>query len=450
MTIRLPTDSALLKKNFTFGVATSSYQIEGAIHEGGRISSIWDTFCQKEGKVLNGESGEIACDHYHRWQADLELIESLGVDAYRFSIAWPRIIAEDGSVLEEGLIFYENIINTLNEKGIKPYVTLYHWDLPQHLEDRGGWLNRETAYHFADYADVVCQRFGDRVHTYTTLNEPWCSAYMGYRFGLHAPGLTGNRFGFQAMHHLLLAHGLALPKMRAAAPKASHGIVLNMQPYYPLTDSKADIEAAKFAEDEFNHFYAQPILMGSYPESFAKAWPEDLPLIVPGDLEIISGKIDYMGINYYSRGVVKHQPDSYYEGAPAEELFGGDVERTTMDWEVYPDGLTDLLVGLNDRYELPPIYITENGMASDDLIEDGRVNDEQRVRYFDSHLNALDQSIRKGVNVAGYFAWSLMDNFEWAEGYSKRFGMVFVDYETQARTLKNSAVSYRQLLSERS
>ncbi|MHA2940235.1 GH1 family beta-glucosidase [Vibrio sp. RC27] len=440
---QLPTDSKLRRKEFVFGVATSSYQIEGGTSEGGRTPSIWDTFCNTPGKVDNGDSGEIACDHYHLWKQDIEMIESLGVDAYRLSIAWPRILPENGVVNPQGLAFYEQIIDECHARGMKVYVTLYHWDLPQYLEDKGGWLNRETAYKFAEYADIVSRHFGNKIDVYTTLNEPFVAAFLGYRWGVHAPGIIGEKEGFLASHHLMLGHGLAMPYLRANAPKSLHGVVFNATPSYPKNDK--DIDAAVYCEAENYHWFVDPVLKGEYPALVMEHQKANMPMILPDDLEVISAPVDYIGINYYTRSVAYYDSDGDIK-TPVPE----GVETTHIGWEIYPQGLTDLLVRFKERYDnLPPLYITENGAAGNDQVHDGGVNDSQRVRYFQTHLEAVDNAIKAGVRVDGYFAWSLMDNFEWAFGYQQRFGIVHVDYQTQKRTLKQSAIAYRNMLQQR-
>ncbi len=440
---QLPQDSKMLTSEFVFGVATSSYQIEGGAKLGGRTDSIWDTFSRKPGAIANFENGDVACDHYHLWKQDIEMIHNIGVDAYRLSLAWPRIMPAEGEVNPEGLAFYQNIIDECHAKGMKVYVTLYHWDLPQYLEDRGGWLNRETAYKFAEYAEVVSKHFGDSIDVYTTLNEPFVSAFLGYRWGEHAPGIKGEKEGFQASHHLMLGHGLAMPIMRKNAPKSLHGIVVNATPAYP--ESEKDIGAAKYCEAENFHWFIDPVLKGQYPAVVLERQAHNMPLILEGDLDIISAPVDYIGINYYTRTVAR-----FNENGDIERVPQTNQEHTYIGWEIYPQGLTDLLVRFKERYSnLPPLYITENGAAGDDKLVDGVVNDDQRVRYFQGHLNAVDQAIRLGVRVDGYFAWSLMDNFEWAFGYCQRFGMVHVDYITQKRTLKNSAIAYQNMLIKR-
>ena len=444
MSFNLPDHSPLRRKDFLFGVATASFQIEGATEEDGRGESIWDRFCATPGKVLNGDTGMPACDHYHRWPEDLDLIKELGFDAYRFSIAWPRIEPEPGVWNPAGFDFYDRLVDGMLERGIKPYATLYHWDLPQYLGERGGWVNRDTAYRFADYADKVTERLGDRVLGYATLNEPWCSAFLSFRLGIHAPGLKDDRLGFQAAHHLLLGHGLALPAMRRNAPKAEHGIVLNFTPAYPATDSAGDRLAVEYSDEENSHFYLQPLLTGEYPEAVRQRHPEWMPTVYPGDMDILRREIDFLGVNFYTRAVVKAGEGEDYEAVPQQ------AEETHIGWEIYPEALTDLITGFKERYDnLPPIYITENGAADNTEVERGEVNDSLRVAYYDRHLQAVQHAIEQGVDVRGYFAWSLMDNFEWAEGYSQRFGIVHVDYETQQRTPKASARAFSGWLQAR-
>lgn len=444
MSFNLPPESPLARKDFLFGVATASFQVEGAAHEDGRGESIWDRYCATPGKVLGGDNGDVACDHYHRWPEDLDLIRELGFDAYRFSIAWPRIEPEAGVWNQPGFDFYDRLVDGMLERGLRPVATLYHWDLPQFLGERGGWVNRDTAYRFADYADRITRVLGDRVVSYATLNEPWCAAFLGYRLGVHAPGLKDHRLGFQAAHHLLLGHGLALPAMRANAPEAEHGIVLNFTPAYPASDSAADRDAAEFSDAENSHWYLQPLLEGTYPSVVGERHPQWTPTVYPGDMEILARPIDFLGVNFYTRSVVRAGTDSDYEAVDQ------DAAKTDIGWEIYPQALTDLLVGFKQRYaKLPPIYISENGAADNTGINDGAVDDQLRVCYYDGHLQAVDRAIAAGVDVRGYFAWSLMDNFEWAEGYSQRFGIVHVDYDSLVRTPKRSAAVFRDWLAGR-
>lgn len=443
MTFELPKNSSLTKDGFVFGAATAAFQIEGANTADGRCESIWDRFCATPGKVLNGDDGSVACDHYNRLEADLDLIKSLGVDAYRFSVAWPRIEPAPGQWNEAGFAFYQRLIDGLIARGIKPYLTLYHWDLPQYLDDKGGWINRETAFAFATYAEKVAERFGDQVVSYCTFNEPWCSAIMGYRWGLHAPGLRDDRLAFQAGHHLLLAHGLALPALRKHAPKAEHGIVLNFAPAYAESDSEADKKAADIANDTSENWFLHPLMTGEYPQNFAEHLPHCMPIQMPGDMDIIARPIDFVGLNFYTRNVFKADEHGNPQHVPQE------APQTDIGWEIYPQALTDLLVGLTERYEnLPPLLITENGAADNTDIENGEINDTMRTAYYQSHLMAVHNAIEKGANVKAYFAWSLMDNFEWSFGYSQRFGIVHVDYNTQVRTLKKSGKAWQDFLSE--
>ncbi len=432
----------MLSSDFIYGVATASFQIEGGVDH--RLPCIWDTFCATEGKIADQSNGDVACDHFNHWRSDIELIHSLGVDAYRLSISWPRVIDEDGRVNESGMKFYTDILDALNQKGIKAFVTLYHWDLPQHLEDQGGWLNRATAYKFQQYVAHVVEAFGNRVHAYATLNEPFCSAYLGYEAGVHAPGLKSKNYGKKAAHHLLLAHGLAMQVLSTQSPSTKNGIVLNFTPGYPLTDSPEDQAATDFANDYFDQWYARPILAGQYPDIIDQLPEAQRPVIEQGDMEIICQPMDFLGVNFYTRMIYQHHDDQGFA-----EVRIDDVPRTDMDWEIYPQAFSNLLVDLNQRYELPPVYITENGAAMKDQLVNGEVNDIDRINYYQNHLNAVDKAIGMGVNIKGYFAWSLMDNFEWAEGYLKRFGIVHVDYPTQTRTVKASGLAYKKLIAER-
>jgi len=431
----------MLSKDFIYGVATASFQIEGGAEQ--RLPCIWDTFCDTPNKVIDGSNGLVACDHFNLWQKDIELIESLGVDAYRLSVSWPRVITQSGELNQAGVDYYLNILDTLNSKNIKVFVTLYHWDLPQHLEDNGGWLNRDTAYKFRDYANLISQAFGERVHSYATLNEPFCSAFLGYEAGIHAPGIVGKEYGKKAAHHLLLAHGLAMQVLTQNSPNSKNGIVLNFTPCYAETDSDADKKATSFADDYFNQWYIKPLYDGEYPAILAELPQAHHPEILEGDMEIISHPTDFLGINFYTRAI--------YRADEQEQFVQIDppAPRTDIGWEIYPAAFTELLVSLNKTYSLPPIYITENGAAMDDKLVGGEVNDLDRIDYYHNHLNAVNDAIEQGVDVRGYFAWSLMDNFEWAEGYLKRFGIVYVDYDSQVRTIKASGHAYKALISNR-
>ncbi|WP_394222394.1 GH1 family beta-glucosidase [Alteromonas gracilis] len=440
--INLPSTSTMLSKDFLFGVATSSFQIEG--DRKGRVDCIWDTFCEKEGAISDATNGDVACNHVELWKRDVELIDALGVDAYRLSISWPRVMKEDGSVNEVGLRFYVNLVDDLVKRGMKVFVTLYHWDLPQYLEDNGGWLNRDTAYAFEKYAEVIANALGESVYAYATLNEPFCSAYLGYEAGIHAPGKTGIANGRKAAHHLLLAHGLALQVLKKHCPNSQNGIVLNFSNCHTPSNAPDDLQAAKLADEYHNQWYLKPIIEGKYPDVIEKLSADDRPDIIEGDMEIIAQPIDYLGINYYTRTVYQSDGKSWFEVVPPATS-----ELTAMGWEITPDAFTELLVDLHQRYTLPPIYITENGAAMDDELVDGEVKDDSRTAYYHTHLNAVNNAIEQGVDIRGYFAWSLMDNFEWALGYSKRFGIVYVDYDTQKRTLKQSALAYSELVKSR-
>ncbi|MEP1743498.1 MAG: GH1 family beta-glucosidase [Kangiellaceae bacterium] len=439
MNLNIEKPSIMTSPKFIYGVATASFQIEGGADD--RLPCIWDQFCSQPGKIADNSNGDVACDHFNRWKDDVELIDSLGVDAYRLSLSWPRLINQDGQLRASGLAFYLDLLDELNSRNIKPFVTFYHWDLPLHLEEKGGWLNRETAYQFRSYVDQVSKALGDRVYSYATLNEPFCSAYLGYEAGIHAPGHKSKTFGKKAAHHLLLAHGLAIQVLNQNCPQIKKGIVLNFTPAYPNTDSRADKIAANKADDHFNQWYIKPIFDGQYPELIKQLPQEYQPDILDGDLEIISTKVDYLGINFYTRAVYSAADNEYgFEELPAQPPL------TDIGWQIYPTAFTDLLLSLNKLYDLPPIYITENGMADADKLENGAVEDPVRVDYLQKHLNAVNDAILQGVDVRGYFAWSLMDNFEWAEGYTKRFGVVYVDYRTQQRTIKQSGLAYREFL----
>ncbi len=444
-----------LPANFRWGVATSAYQIEGAHAEDGRGQSIWDTYCRTPGMVDGGDNGDVACDHYHRMPEDVGLIASLGVDTYRFSVAWPRVQPGGrGPANQAGLAFYDRLVDELLGKGVAPWVTLYHWDLPQELEDAGGWPERDTAYRFADYAMLVFDKLQDRVRTWTTLNEPWCSAMLGYYEGRQAPGRQSFDDAMDAVHHLLLGHGLAAQRMRAAATKPIElGITLNMGTSMPATQSTADLEATRRVDGLGARIYLDPLLRGQYPGDIL----DDLSTrgvklpVVDGDLKIISEPIDVLGVNYYSSHVVSGVDDSGRtedeEGNPVHKNVPLGRPVTAMDWEIVPEGFTELLVRLSRDYPGMPLVITENGAAFDDVAdESGFVGDADRTAYLSAHIAAVAAARQQGADVRGYFAWSLMDNFEWSYGYAKRFGLVHVDYETQVRTPKQSALWYRDTI----
>ena len=445
---------------FTFGAATAAYQIEGAATEDGRGPSIWDTFSHIPGKVENGDTGDVAIDFYHRVEEDLDLIKSLGLSAYRLSIAWPRIIpAGLGEVNEAGLAFYEKVIDGLLARDIEPVVTLYHWDLPQPLEDRGGWTTRETSYAFAEYARVVGERLGDRVAMWTTLNEPWCSAYLGYASGDHAPGRRSEAESLQAVHHLNLAHGLALIELRKVVtrPDARFSVTNNLAMTYAADPANPeDIDAKRQIDALQNRAFTDPQLRGFYPQDLLVDTKHitDWSFVHDGDLELINQPIDVVGINYYCTGTVRRGPERSTEGtahpgATRVEFVDQPGPYTEMGWNIAPQGLYDLLVATHESYPEYEIMVTENGAAYRDqrVEEDGakRVHDAERVDFLLRHFAAAHHAIEAGVPLTGYFVWSLMDNFEWAFGYTKRFGIVHVDYDTQERTKKDSALWYTKL-----
>jgi beta-glucosidase len=432
---------------FVFGVATAAYQIEGAVDEDGRGPSIWDTFAHTPGRIKNADTGDVACDHYHRYREDVALIAGLGAGGYRFSIGWPRLQPGGrGPVNPAGASFYDRLTDELLAHGISPFVTLYHWDLPQELEDDGGWLNRATAERFADYAELAYGVLGDRVTSWITLNEPFVTTAYGYGLGNHAPGKALLGGAFPVAHHQLLGHGLAVAALRAAGAR-SVGITQNMAPAWPVDPSSdADRAAAAHLDGLHNRTYADPVLLGRYPADLESLYPgADFGVIHGGDLDVIAAPIDFLGVNYYfPNRVTAPGPDNPlgFETVPIEG-----AELTSFGWPVVPSAFTELLLTLRERYpDLPPIFVTENGAAFEDRPEGGEVHDDRRVAYLDSHLTALAAAIEAGADVRGYFCWSLLDNFEWAEGYSQRFGLVRVDYETQQRTPKDSYHWYRNLI----
>jgi beta-glucosidase len=431
--------------DFLWGAATASYQIEGAAEEDGRGPSIWDTFSRTPGRIRHGHTGDIACDHYHRYREDIALMERLGINTYRFSLAWPRVFPEgSGRQNPQGFDFYKRLVDALLEKGIAPAVTLYHWDLPQRLQDRGGWTNRDTAEHFREYANACYRALGDRVRFWTTLNEPFCSAVLGHLTGEHAPGEQDRPRAMRALHHLLLAHGLALRSFREGGYEGKIGIVLNPVTPRPSRATKEDQYAADRGADLGSRMFLDPLYTGRYPERYLSTYP-DAPLPVQdGDMELISQPTDYLGINYYTE-----EPVSYDPAEPEEHRAEPSWQpRTQMGWPVNPAGLFRQLQWIHSRYPVPEFYVTENGAAFDDrLSADGlRCSDPQRIAYFREHLRAVRQAIEAGIPVKGYFAWSLLDNFEWAFGYTMRFGLVYIDYVDQRRVPKDSFYFYRDLI----
>ncbi len=426
--------------DFVWGVATSAFQIEGAASADGKGPSIWDTFCRQPGAIADASNGDIACEHYQRLDADLDLIAGLGVDAYRFSVSWPRVRPSGaGAWNEAGLAFYERLVDGLIARGIKPYLTLNHWDLPQALQDEGGWANRATVERFVEYALGIAARLGDKLVSITTHNEPWVMAMLGHETGIFAPGVKDRKIALQVAHHLLLSHGLAVRALRAAGCRARLGIVLNLAPMHPATDSAADRARTTLEDGRLLRWYMDPLFKGRYPADVLADYGSDAPQVAAGDMEVIATPIDFLGVNYYSRSVVSAEGSWDVKTASTREI-------TDMGWEVYPEGLTELLVRLHRDYRVPPLFVTENGGAFKDLVENGQVHDADRSRYIAQHIAAVAAAMREGVRMGGYMVWSLMDNFEWASGFEKRFGIVHVDYATQQRTLKDSAHWYRRFL----
>ncbi|PPL18930.1 GH1 family beta-glucosidase [Microterricola pindariensis] len=451
---------------FIWGSATAAAQIEGAGHEDGKLDSIWDAFARVPGAVANGDTPEVAVDHYHRYPGDVAIMKQIGLDSYRFSTSWARVVPDGHTVNQKGLDFYSRLVDELQDAGILPWLTLYHWDLPQALEEKGGWANRDTAHRFADYAEAVHGALGDRVSNWTTFNEPFCSAILGYGAGVHAPGRRDPRATVAAIHHQHLAHGLAVNRLRALSDEPLQiGITLNLSNAIPLDAADpVDLEAARRFDLLQNRVFLEPIVTGAYPED-AYTDLEQFGIrdvIQDGDLEIIGTPIDFLGVNHYHDDQVSGHPDDTgtdgHSGATDRQIsspwIGSEyitfpsrgLPRTAMDWEVNPAGLTKLLVRLGAEHpQLPPLYVTENGAAYEDVVEaDGSVNDVQRTRFIADHIDAIGAAIEQGADVRGYFVWSLLDNFEWSWGYDKRFGIVRVDYDTQLRTIKNSGHAYAE------
>jgi len=448
---------------FLIGSATASYQIEGAVREDGRGPSIWDTFSRTPGLVWNGDTGDVACDHYHRVESDLDLMAELGLEAYRFSIAWPRIQPTgSGPANRAGVDFYSRLVDGLLDRGIRPVTTLYHWDLPQALEDAGGWRSRETALRFADYARIMGEALGDRIETWTTLNEPWCSAYLGYGSGAHAPGVKDGAAALTAVHHLNLAHGLAIQQLRDVVRNdPDFSVTLNL--HVIRGDHDTSPEAIRRIDALANRAFLGPMLEGAYPTDLLDdtAAITDWSFVQPGDTDLIAQPIDLLGVNYYSTVTVrmwdgrspranadghKDVGGSPWPGSSDEvEFLAQPGPYTEMGWNIAPDGLEELLVSLHERYPDLPLAVTENGAAFADRVEDGRVHDADRVDYLQRHFTAAHRAMERGVDLRGYFVWSLLDNFEWGFGYSKRFGIVRVDYRTQERIVKDSGLWVQRL-----
>jgi beta-glucosidase len=457
--------SRTFPQGFVWGTATASYQIEGAASEDGRGPSIWDTFSHTPGKTLNGDTGDVAVDHYHRWPQDLDLLSELGVGAYRFSVAWPRIQPTgSGAAVQAGLDFYSRLVDGLLERGIAPVATMYHWDLPQTLEDAGGWTARDTALRFGDYAEHLVGALGDRVSQWTTLNEPWCAAYLGYASGVHAPGRQEPAAALAAVHHLNLAHGLAGAVVRELAPASKLSVTLNLHVIRPASDSAGDVDAVRQLDAVGNRAFTGPMLDGAYPQDLLDdtAAVTDWSFVQDGDLALIHVPLDNLGINYYSTsraqrwdGVSERsQADGHGDASASPWVGCDDIDflpqpgpHTAMGWNIEPAGLTELLLRMSSAYPGLPLMVTENGAAFDDEVSpDGAVHDADRVSYLAGHIDAVGAAIDQGADVRAYFVWSLLDNFEWAYGYDRRFGIIRVDYDTQERTLKDSARWYQQLV----
>jgi beta-glucosidase len=423
---------------FVWGVASSAFQIEGAAAADGKGDSIWDVFCRLPGVIADGSDGKIACDHYNRLESDLDLIAGLGVGGYRFSISWPRIQPTgSGAAVGPGIDFYNRLVDGLLERNIEPFATLYHWDLPAALQrEHNGWADRNTAYRFAEYAALIAERLGDRVRSFATHNEPWVTATIGHELGHFAPGIKNRAVAMQVSHHCLLSHGLAMKAMRSARSNLEVGIVLNLSPVYPATDSAADAQLAEREDGLLVRWYMDALMRGEYPADILQYLAADAPKTQPGDAQLIAQKLDFLGVNYY-------HPIISTAGRPFSPTREG-VAVTDMGWEVAPGNFTELLMRLDRDYDLPPLFITENGAAYRDLVVDGGVKDEDRRAYIESHIRAIADAAGQGVDVRGYFLWSLLDNFEWAAGYTKRFGIYYVDYQTQARILKRSGFWYKE------
>ncbi|MGI8314722.1 GH1 family beta-glucosidase [Halobacillus mangrovi] len=434
-------------KDFIFGTATSSYQIEGAANEAGRTPSIWDEFSKIPGKVWNGDTGDIACDHYHRFEEDIEIIKALGVDSYRFSIAWPRIFPYEGQYNPEGMEFYKKLAAKLNEAGIKPFVTLYHWDMPKWAHDKGGWVNRDSVQWFLEYAEKCFEELDGLVSMWITHNEPWCAALLGYYEGVHAPGHKDLEEAAKVSHHLLLSHGKAvkLYKNKLELDKPI-GITLNLSPVYPASDSVEDLLAANNFDGYLNRWFLNPIFKGSYPSDMMNLYSKQIKsfdYIQQGDLLDISTPCDFFGINFYNRALIRYSSESTLLFEPGES----DYPKTGMGWDVSPNEFKELIHTLRRDYTDLPIYITENGASYEDVLEeDGSVHDSERKDYMEQHLEAIAVLNEEGMNIRGYYLWSLLDNFEWAFGYNKRFGITYVDFTTQKRYMKDSAKRYAEIV----
>ena len=436
---------------FVWGAATASYQIEGASQEAGKGESIWDRFCRVAGKISGGHTGDVSCDHYHRYRDDIQLMAQIGLKAYRFSVAWPRILPEGtGKVNQAGLDFYERLVDGILESGIEPYPTLYHWDLPQALQDRGGWGNRDIVEWFGQYAAVVSDRLGDRIKYWTTLNEPFGAAFAGHLLGEHAPGTKDSAVALKVSHHLLLSHGKAVQVIRQSVNDEAHlGIVLNLNPVHPASETDEDRAAARRFDGYLNRWFLEPLFRGSYPEDMLAWYGDSAPVIELDDLALISTKTDFLGVNYYSRRVVRAEPDEAF--LQCYEVHPEESEYTDSGREIHPKGIYEMLKHLHDEYGIPRLYVTENGAVfTDEVSQDGQVHDTKRIEYLHEHIVQVRKAIGDGVPVCGYFVWSLMDNFEWKFGYTYRFGLIYVDYTNRERIIKDSGYWYKRVIEENS
>ena len=430
---------ATFPSDFIWGAATAAYQIEGAWNEDGKGESIWDRFAHTPGRIHNGDTGDVACDHYHRYHEDVALMRQLGLKAYRFSISWPRVLPNGcGAVNPASLDFYDRLVDELLAADIQPFATLYHWDLPQALQDRGGWGNRDVCGYFADYAALMARRLGDRVRHWATFNEPMGIAFAGHRSGEHAPGLQDDKLALQVAHHLLVAHGLAAQAIRAIAPQLNAGIVIDCWPVETMTDSEQDRAFAETIWQTSAGWFLGPLFRACYPPTAWQMYGEKVPDVRPGDMALASQRLDFLGINTYSRLVVEN--GEIVKPVPSSEY-------TEMDWEIHAPAMRRMLARVARDYAVPPIYITENGAAfADEVSPDGYVHDPRRISYLRDHFTQARLAMEDGVDLRGYFVWSLMDNFEWANGYSKRFGLIYVDLATQQRILKDSAKWYAEII----
>ena len=441
--------------NFLFGASTSAYQIEGAWNEDGKGESIWDRFCHTRGKIQLGHTGDIACDHYHRYKEDVSLMKSLGLNSYRFSVSWPRVFPTGkGKINQKGLDFYDRLVDGLVEAGVKPFATLFHWDLPQNLQTGiGGFRNRECIKYFTEYAVEVVKKLGDRVHHWITVNEPWVYAIPGELSGVHAPGKRNPWAAFRTIHNLLLAHATAMEAIKSIDCNFQVGIALNLMSIYPMTGSKKDNDAADIADQFYNRIKLDPLFNGKYPSQLWEKLSIFCPRVQPGDMELIRSPIDFLGVNSYTCARAYHKwyvPffHAWMTGSQiADTEFVKDgIQYTSMGWEVCPKGIYDMLMRIKEDYENPVVYITENGVAFEDTLEDGAIHDIKRIDYLREHTDMIYRAIQDEANIKGYFAWSLLDNFEWSVGLSKRFGIIYVDYDTQNRIIKDSGLWYSDLI----